>query len=44
MGAIATLFMYAIIIAVVSVIAYFVIKMAVKNALKEYNNEKMIDK
>lgn len=44
MGAIATLFMYAIIIAVVSVIAYFVIKMAVKNALKEYNNEKMINK
>ena len=44
MGAIATLFMYAIIIAVVSVIAYFVIKMAVKNALKEYNNGKMINK
>lgn len=44
MGAIAILFMYAIIIAVVSVIAYFVIKMAVKDALKEYNNEKLINK
>lgn len=44
MGAVAILFMYDIIIAVVSVIAYFIIKMAVKNALKEYNNEKMINK
>ena len=41
MGAIATLFMYAIVIAVISVVAYFVIKMAVKDALKEYNNEKI---
>ncbi|MGN1299060.1 MAG: hypothetical protein ACI4UE_03660 [Candidatus Scatovivens sp.] len=39
MGAIATLFMYAIIIGVFSVIAYFVIKTAVKAALKEYNKE-----
>ncbi len=44
MGAIATLFMYAIVIAVISVVAYFVIKMAVKNALKEYENEKIIIK
>ena len=41
MGAIATLFMYAIVIAVISVVAYFVIKKAVKDALKEYNNEKI---
>lgn len=41
MGAIATLFMYAIVIGVISVVAYFVIKMAVKDALKEYNNEKI---
>lgn len=40
MGAIAILFMYAIVIGVISVVAYFVIKMAVKDALKEYNNEK----
>ena len=40
MGAIATLFMYAIVIAVISVVAYFIIKIAVKDALKEYENEK----
>lgn len=40
MGAIATLVMYAIIVGLISVAAYFVIKAAVKNALKEYNNEK----
>lgn len=40
MGTLAILFMYAIIIGVVSVALYFVIKMAVKDALKEYNNEK----
>lgn len=44
MGTLAILFMYAIIIGVVSVVAYFVIKMAVKDALKEYNNEKKIRK
>ena len=33
--------MYAIVIGVISVVAYFVIKMAVKDALKEYNNEKI---
>lgn len=40
MGTLAILFMYAIIIGVVSVVTYFVIKKAVKDALKEYNNEK----
>ena len=40
MGAIANLFMYAIIIGVIAVVAYFVIKKAVKDALKEYNDEK----
>lgn len=40
MQAIITLAMYAIEIGIISVAAYFVIKMAVKNALKEYNNEK----
>lgn len=44
MGAIATLFMYAIIIGVISVVSYFVIKKAVKNALKEYDNEKTVNK
>lgn len=44
MGAIATLFMYAIIIGVISVVAYFVIKIAVKDALKEYDNEKTVNK
>lgn len=44
MGAIAILFMYAIIIGIISIIAYFVIKKAVKDALKEYNNEKIINK
>lgn len=40
MGGLAILFMYAIVIGIISVIAYFVIKKAVKDALKEYNNEK----
>ena len=44
MGAIAILFMYTIIIGIISIIAYFVIKKAVKDALKEYNNEKIINK
>lgn len=44
MGSIAILFMYASIIGVISVIAYLVIKKAVKDALKEYNNEKIINK
>ena len=41
MGTIAILFMYAIIIGVIAFVAYFVIKKAVKDALKEYNNEKI---
>lgn len=44
MEAIATLVMYVIIIGVISVVTYFVIKKAVKDALKEYNNEKTINK
>ena len=44
MGTLAILFMYAIIIGVISVVAYFVIKKAVKDALKEYDNEKTINK
>ena len=40
MGAAAILIMYAIILAVVSTVAYFVIKLAVKAALKEYFGEK----
>ena len=33
--------MNAIIIGIISVVTYFVIKKAVKDALKEYNNEKV---
>lgn len=40
MGSLAILFMYAIVIGVISVILYFVIKKAIKDALKEYNNDK----
>lgn len=40
MGAIATLVMYFAVIAVVAVVAYFVIKKAVKDALREHENEK----
>lgn len=32
------LVMYAIVIGVISVALYYVIKLAVKNALEEYNN------
>lgn len=32
------LVMYAIVIGVISVVLYYVIKLAVKNALEEYNN------
>lgn len=39
MAGLIALFMYLIIIGFISVIAYFVIKKAVKDALKEYNNE-----
>ena len=44
METIAVLFIYAIVIGVISVVAYFVIKKAVKDALKEYDNEKTINK
>ena len=40
MGVVVSLFMYAIVIGVISVVLYYVIKLAVKNALKEYNNKK----
>jgi len=39
MGGLAVLFMYVMIIGFISVVAYFVIKKAIKDALKEYNNE-----
>ncbi len=39
MGSIAALFMYLMIIGFIAVVAYFVIKKAIKDALKEYNNE-----
>ena len=39
MGSLAILFMYLMIIGIISIIAYFVIKKAIKDALKEYNNE-----
>lgn len=38
MEAVVSLFMYAIVIGVISVVLYCVIKLAVKNALEEYNN------
>ena len=39
MGSIALLLMYIMIIAILSVVFYFVIKNAVKDALIEYNRE-----
>ena len=36
MGSIAALFMYLMIIGFIAVVAYFVIKKAIKDALKEY--------
>ena len=39
MGSIAALFMYLMIIGFIAVVAYFVIKKAIKDALKEYHNE-----
>lgn len=44
MGALAMLFMYAVIGGIISVVAYFVIKSAVKAALKEYEEEKIYEK
>ena len=40
MGTVAVLLEYAIIIGVISLVAYFVIKKAVKDALIEFNNYK----
>ena len=42
MAALAVLSMYAIIIGVISLVAYFVIKKAIKDALREIDEEKMI--
>ena len=44
MGAAEILIMYAIILAVVSTVAYFVIKLAVKAALKEFEEGKRNEK
>lgn len=44
MGAIAMLFMYALTGGIISVVAYLVIKLAVKAALKEYTEEKQNEK
>lgn len=44
MGALAVLFMYAIIGGIISVVAYYVIKSAVKSALKEFEEEKRYEK
>ncbi|MGN0178649.1 MAG: hypothetical protein ACI4DY_04305 [Monoglobaceae bacterium] len=44
MGSLAILFMYAIVLGIISVVAYFVIKLAVKAALKEYEEEKRNEK
>lgn len=44
MGALAVLFMYAIIGGIISVVAYYVIKLAVKSALKEFEEEKIYEK
>jgi hypothetical protein len=40
MGIIGPVLIYLLIIGVVSIVAYFVIKKAIKDALKEYNKEK----
>ena len=39
MGSIVALFMYLMIIGFMALVAYLVIKKAIKYALKEYNNE-----
>lgn len=44
MGTIATMIMYAAIIGVISAVGYFVIKSAVKAALKEFEEEKRYEK
>ena len=44
MGSLAIIIMYGAIIGVISVVAYFVIKSAVKAALKEFEEEKRYEK
>ena len=44
MGTLAIIIMYGAIIGVISVVAYFVIKSAVKAALKEFEEEKRHEK
>lgn len=44
MGTLAIIIMYGDIIGVISVVAYFVIKSAVKTALKEFEEEKQHEK
>ena len=39
MGSIVALFMYLMRIGFIAIVAYLVIKKAIKDALKEYNNE-----
>lgn len=44
MGTLAIIIMYAVIISVISAVSYFVIKSAVKAALKEFEEEKRYEK
>lgn len=44
MGTFALIIMYAIILGVISAVAYFVIKLAVKAALTEFEEEKQNEK
>ena len=44
MGSLAIIIMYGAIIGAISVVAYFVIKSAVKVALKEFEEEKRYEK
>ena len=44
MSSVALLFMYAVILGIISVVAYFVIKFAVKAALKEFEEGKHYEK
>ncbi|MGM9877362.1 MAG: hypothetical protein ACI33S_01815 [Bacilli bacterium] len=42
MGSIAIILMYSFIIGVISIVLYFIIKKAIKDALKECKEEKII--
>ena len=44
MGTLALIAMYAVILGVISIVAYFVIKSAVKAALKEFEEGKRYEK